>query len=103
MGIAGSLLFIALGAILAFAIEIESAGVLNINTIGWILMLVGLIGLGLQFITWRPRRATVVADGPTDGPTGAAGRGPHLRDARDVGPVEDDGRGPHLRDAGPTP
>ncbi|TDQ53419.1 DUF6458 family protein [Actinorugispora endophytica] len=81
MGIAGSLLFIALGAVLAFAIRIESVGALDIHMIGWILMVIGLVALALQFVSWRPRRPTLAPDLP---------------------PEEGD-RGPRFRDAGPPP
>jgi len=44
MTIGSSLAVIALGAILAFAVRVETAGV-DLQTVGWILMIVGLIGL----------------------------------------------------------
>jgi hypothetical protein len=44
MTIGGSIALIVLGAILAFAVEFNLAG-LNINVIGFILMLGGLVGL----------------------------------------------------------
>jgi hypothetical protein len=44
MGIGVSIFFIALGAVLAFAINVEAEG-FNVNTIGIILMIVGAIGL----------------------------------------------------------
>ena len=50
MGIGVSIFFIAVGAILSFAIEVESSSGVNINTIGVILMVVGAIGL-LAFLT----------------------------------------------------
>jgi hypothetical protein len=51
MGIGASLFFIALGAILAFAVSIEAEG-FSINTIGWILMIVGGLGLLLSIFFW---------------------------------------------------
>ena len=50
MGIGGSVFLIAIGAILTFAIETDSAEGFNINTIGVILMVVGGIGV-LAFVT----------------------------------------------------
>ena len=44
MGIGTSLVLIAVGAILKFAVSVDSGG-LNLNTIGVILMVVGAIGL----------------------------------------------------------
>ena len=44
MGIGVSVFLIAVGAILAFAIEDDAAGI-NLNTVGVILMVVGALGL----------------------------------------------------------
>jgi hypothetical protein len=49
MGIGFSLFMIALGAILAFAVHVGANGV-DLHTIGWILMAVGLVGLIAGFI-----------------------------------------------------
>ncbi|HUH07636.1 MAG TPA: DUF6458 family protein [Egibacteraceae bacterium] len=48
---------IALGAILAFAVTFEMAGI-NISMVGVILMLVGIIGLFMELTRWGPRRRT---------------------------------------------
>lgn len=48
-GITTSLLLIALGAVLAFAINVDSRGI-DVNTIGVILMLVGVVGLLFSFL-----------------------------------------------------
>ncbi|HEX4906939.1 MAG TPA: hypothetical protein VFU93_15915 [Acidimicrobiales bacterium] len=50
MGIGVSVILLAVGAILAFAIEAESSGGLNLNTVGFILMGAGAIGI-LAFLT----------------------------------------------------
>lgn len=47
MGIGVSVFLMAVGAIMAWAIEVESAEGFNINTIGVILMIVGAIGLAV--------------------------------------------------------
>jgi len=47
-GIGTSLMLVAIGAILAFAVNFVTSGI-DINTIGVILMVVGLIGLLLSF------------------------------------------------------
>ena len=51
MGLGVSLFLIAVGAILTFAVNATVSGV-NINTIGWILMIVGIVGIVLSLIFW---------------------------------------------------
>jgi hypothetical protein len=53
MGIGTSLVLIAVGAVLAFAVSIHSAigsTTVHWHTIGWILMIIGVIGLVLSAI-----------------------------------------------------
>jgi hypothetical protein len=59
MGIGGSIFLLAVGAILAFAVNADISG-LDINVIGWILMAAGLIGLIITLWYWNSRRRTVV-------------------------------------------
>ena len=61
MGIGAGIFLIALGAILAFAVDASVSGI-DINVVGWILMLVGAIGLLLTLFIWGPRRRAVVVD-----------------------------------------
>jgi hypothetical protein len=69
MGIGVALILIAAGAILAFAVNTEVSGI-EIQTIGWILLVVGIIGAVLSMIFWSSwggwgggrRRDTVVYD-----------------------------------------
>jgi hypothetical protein len=78
MGIPVSIFLIAIGAILAFAVDATTSG-LNLHTVGWILMAAGLVGLVLSLIMWdswagggyfgRSRRTAVY-----DAPTRPAGR-----------------------------
>jgi hypothetical protein len=72
MGIGVSLILVAVGAILTFAVNATVSGV-DINTIGWILTIVGILGLVLSMIFWSSwagpgyftrRRTTYVDDGP---------------------------------------
>ena len=70
MGLGASLLLIAGGAILVWGVNAELAGV-DVDAIGWILMVVGIIGLVLSMIFWStwggfggPRRRTYVEDVP---------------------------------------
>jgi len=51
MGISVSLLLVAAGAILTWAVEKDVSGI-DINTVGVILMIVGIIGLVLSLIFW---------------------------------------------------
>jgi Domain of unknown function (DUF6458) len=73
MGIGVSILLIAVGAILAFAVNVTTSGI-DIDTVGVILMIVGLLGLLLSLVFWSSwggfgayRRDTVVRD-PYDRP-----------------------------------
>jgi hypothetical protein len=71
MGIGVSLILIAAGAILTWAVNATVSGV-SINTIGIILMVVGIVGLLLSLMFWSSwggpsgarRRTTYVDDGP---------------------------------------
>ena len=51
MGLGVSLFLIAVGAILTFAINATVSGV-NIDTVGWILMIVGAVGILLSLAFW---------------------------------------------------
>ena len=73
MGIGVSLILIAVGAVLTWAVTATTNGI-NINTVGVILMVVGVAGLILSLMFWSSwggvggnrRRTTIVDDG---GPT----------------------------------
>ena len=52
MGIAVSLLIAAVGLILALAVHPANPGSIDVNTVGWILFLVGLIGMILDLVLW---------------------------------------------------
>jgi hypothetical protein len=51
MGLGTSLILIAVGAILRFAVSVTTSG-FNLHTIGIILMIIGAIGLVLSLIFW---------------------------------------------------
>jgi hypothetical protein len=51
MGISVSILLVAAGAILAFAVNTDASGV-NLNTIGWILLAVGAAGALISMTAW---------------------------------------------------
>jgi hypothetical protein len=77
MGIGASIFLIALGAILAFAVDISTSGI-DLNTIGVILMVVGVVGLGVTLAVlnggawYGGRRTRVVDDAYVDEPAPAA-------------------------------
>ena len=77
MGLGVGIFLAAIGAVLAFAVNTDVSGV-NIHTIGWILLIVGIIGVVLSMIFWSSwagpgyfsrRRTTYVDEGP-GGPGG---------------------------------
>ena len=86
MTLGAGIFLMAVGAILAFAVDVSISG-LDIAVVGWILMIAGAVGIALELAVWGPRRrraavytgpaapsgnvASVVRDGgapPTDMP-----------------------------------
>jgi hypothetical protein len=74
MGLGVGIFLSAIGAVLAFAVTDNVSGV-NIHTIGWILLIVGIVGIVLSMIFWsswagpgyfggRRRTTTYVDEGP---------------------------------------
>ncbi len=72
MGIGVGLILSAVGAVLAFAVNATVSGV-NIHTVGWILLIVGIVGILLSLVFWSSwagpgrytsRRTAVVDEGP---------------------------------------
>ncbi len=51
MGLGVSLILIAVGAILTWAVNVETSG-FNVNTVGVILLIVGAVGALLSMIFW---------------------------------------------------
>ena len=72
MGVGVSIFLIAVGAILAWAVHYSGNGAIDVNTVGYILLAVGGIGLLLSLVFWSSwggpggtrRRTTVVDEGP---------------------------------------
>jgi hypothetical protein len=72
MGIGVSLILIAVGAVITFAIHVSSGSAVNLHTIGVILLVVGAIGVVLSLIFWSSwggfggtrRETTIVDDRP---------------------------------------
>jgi hypothetical protein len=75
MGLGVGIFLAAAGAVLAFAVNTQVSGV-NIHTIGWILLIVGIIGIVLSMIFWSSwagpgyfsQRRTYVDEGPAGPP-----------------------------------
>jgi Domain of unknown function (DUF6458) len=61
MGIGAGIFLFAVGAILAFALETEVGGI-DLDVVGWILMIVGIVGVVLTLTIWGPRRRAVVTE-----------------------------------------
>jgi hypothetical protein len=80
VGLPVSLILLAVGAILAFAVHHDPNAAVNVHAVGWILMAVGLVGLLLSLFYWErwgpgywygePR----AYDGPRDARRGYGGR-----------------------------
>ncbi len=71
MGLPVSLLLAAAGAILIWAVNVTTSGV-NLHTVGWILLVVGIVGAVLSMVFWSSwagpgyngrRRTTQVDEG----------------------------------------
>jgi hypothetical protein len=77
MGLGVGIFLIAVGAVLAFAINIDTTGAgVNLHTIGLILLAVGIVGTLLSMVFWSSwggvggsrRRTTAVSPGTTVAP-----------------------------------
>jgi len=64
MGIGTSILIMAAGAIMAFAVDVDNAEGFNINTIGIILMVAGALGLVASMFIFGPRTRRGEVEGP---------------------------------------
>jgi hypothetical protein len=53
MGIPVSLILVAVGAVLAFAVHQDPNPSVDVDVVGWILMLVGLAGLLISLFLWE--------------------------------------------------
>ena len=68
MGIGVSIFLMAVGAILAFAVNVSSDGI-NLDTVGVILIILGLVGMLASLVwwdDWTPRRRTAAYDDGRD-------------------------------------
>ena len=63
MGIGASVALLALGAVLTWAVDLDTTSAVNVNTVGVILMIAGAIGLVVTLaIVGGPRDGTVVTE-----------------------------------------
>ena len=54
MRLGTAILLLAVGAILTFALNVDVSGV-DLQVVGWILMIVGALGIVLEVAIWGPR------------------------------------------------
>ena len=62
MGIGTSIILVAAGALMTFAVETDSSNGFNINNAGVILMILGAIGLLVSMFIFGPRRRQTVVE-----------------------------------------
>lgn len=62
MGIGFSILLLAVGAVLAFAVHATTYFGVDVHVVGWILMAAGLLGLVWSLVLVSARRRTVVVE-----------------------------------------
>ena len=101
MGLPVSLILIAIGAILAFAVDQDPDPAVDIDVVGWVLMAVGLVGILLSLLWWErwgPGYWGVQRGYPGEGPPSPRRTG--YRGRRTV--VEED-EGPPPPSEGPPP
>lgn len=72
MGVGAGIFFVAVGAILVFAVNAPANGIVNLHAVGWILMIVGALGTLLSMAFWSSwagpgyfsRRRRMYVEGP---------------------------------------
>jgi hypothetical protein len=94
MGFMIGLIVTVVGFILALAVHPEHPGSVNVNTVGWIMVVVGLIAFFADLVFWSSwgpgyaRRTTYVDQGPGYGAYGSRWGYPRRRviEEEDAGP-----------------
>jgi hypothetical protein len=107
MGLGASIVLVAIGAILVWGVTTDAEGI-NVDAVGWILMIVGLVGFLISLFFWSSwggpgafrRRATYV-EGDPYAPGYVAP--PAAAPPRRVDVVEEDVAGPPPPGAPPPP
>jgi hypothetical protein len=64
MRLGTAIVLLALGAILTFALNVDVSGI-DLQVVGWILMIAGALGIVLEVAVWGPRQRRRVTS--TDG------------------------------------
>ena len=72
MRLGTAIVLLALGAFLTFALRVDVSGV-DLQVVGWILMIVGALGIVLEVAVWGPRSRRRVTHTEGYGTTPAAG------------------------------
>jgi len=80
MRLGTAIVLLALGAILAFALRVDLSGI-DLQLVGWILMVVGALGIVLELAVWGPRNRRRVTH--TEGYAGPAAGAPVQRTTTD--------------------
>jgi hypothetical protein len=70
MRLGTGIVLLALGAILTFALNVDVSGI-DLQVVGWILMLVGALGIVLELAVWGPRQRRVTRTDAYAEPAGA--------------------------------
>jgi Domain of unknown function (DUF6458) len=70
MRLGTGIVLLALGAILTFALDVDVSGI-DLQVVGWILMVVGALGIVLELAVWGPRQRRVTRTSDAYGPPGA--------------------------------
>jgi len=100
MGFLIGLIVTVVGFILALAVHPTHPGSVNVNTVGWIMVIVGLIAFFADLVFWSSwgpgylRRTTYVDDGPGYAPGYGRSRWGYGSRRRVIEEEEGDPRGP---------
>jgi hypothetical protein len=70
MRLGTAIVLLALGAILTFALRVDVSGV-DLQVVGWILMIAGALGIVLELAVWGPRSRRVTRTDAYGDPAGA--------------------------------
>ena len=73
MRLGTAIVLLALGAILTFALRVDVSGV-DLQVVGWILMIAGALGIVLELAVWGPRQRRVTHTDSYSSPAGDPAR-----------------------------